>query len=59
MNHVTDTANAPCKHLEVRIVSRHDDAEFVECLKCGEVFDSEEYRDMLIEEQGEAPDADE
>lgn len=39
-----------CKHPRVRIVSRHDDVEFVECLECGEVFDSEEFRDMQIEE---------
>lgn len=40
----------PCKHPRVRIVSRHDDSEFVECLECGEVFDSEEFNDMAIEE---------
>ncbi len=39
-----------CKHPRVRIVSRHDDSEFVECLECGEVFDSEEFNDMAIEE---------
>jgi Zn ribbon nucleic-acid-binding protein len=39
-----------CKHPRVRIVSRHDDIEFVECLECGEIFDSEEFRDMEIEE---------
>jgi hypothetical protein len=39
-----------CKHPKVRIVSRHDDAEYVECLECGEVFDSEEFNDMVIEE---------
>jgi len=39
-----------CKHPKVRIVSRHDDVEFVECLECGEVFDSEEFNDMEIEE---------
>jgi hypothetical protein len=39
-----------CKHPRVRIVSRHDDVEFVECLECGEVFDSEEFHDMAIEE---------
>ena len=39
-----------CKHPRVRIVSRHDDIEFVECLECGEVFDFEEFRDMEIEE---------
>jgi hypothetical protein len=42
-----------CKHPRVRIVSRHEDTEFVECLECGEVFDSEEFRDMEIEETAE------
>jgi len=39
-----------CKHPRVRIVSRHDDVEFVECLECGEVFDSEEFSDIQLEE---------
>jgi hypothetical protein len=39
-----------CKHPRVRIVSRHEDTEFVECLECGDVFDSDEFRDMEIEE---------
>jgi hypothetical protein len=39
-----------CRHPRVRIVSRHEDTEFVECLDCGEVFDSEEFRDMEIED---------
>jgi hypothetical protein len=39
-----------CKHPKVRIVSRHDDSEYVECLECGEIFDSDEFRDMEIEE---------
>jgi hypothetical protein len=39
-----------CRHPKVRVVSRHDDTEFVECLECGEVFDSEEFRDMEIED---------
>jgi len=42
-----------CKHPRVRIVSRHEDTEFVECLECGEVFDSEEFHDMVIEETTE------
>lgn len=46
-----------CKHPRVRIVSRHDDIEFVECLDCGEVFDSEEFRDMEIEQAVEAQEA--
>jgi hypothetical protein len=45
-----------CKHPRVRIVSRHEDTEFVECLECGEVFDSEEFRDMEIEESVEKED---
>jgi hypothetical protein len=46
-----------CKHPRVRIVSRHDDAEFVECLECGEIFDSEEFHDMEIEENAEPQEA--
>src|ERR1700739_4761850 len=46
-----------CKHPRVRIVSRHDDAEFVECLECGEVFDSEEFHDMEIEDHGKTEEA--
>ena len=43
-----------CKHPRVRIVSRHEDSEFVECLECGEIFDSEEFRDMEIENTADA-----
>lgn len=46
-----------CKHPRVRIVSRHEDAEFVECLECGEIFDSEEFHDMEIEENAEPEEA--
>ncbi len=42
-----------CKHPRVRIVSRHEDTEYVECLECGEVFDAEEFHDMEIEESTE------
>jgi hypothetical protein len=46
----------PCKHPRVQIVSREEDAEFVECLECREVFESSELKDMSIEEStdGEA-----
>jgi hypothetical protein len=40
----------PCKHPRVQIVSRDEDAEFVECLECREIFESSEFRDMSIEE---------
>jgi hypothetical protein len=49
----------PCKHPKVRIVSRHEDSEFVECIECGEVFDSDEFNDMEIEEKTPAVEADE
>jgi hypothetical protein len=40
-----------CKHPRVRVVAREEDAEFVECQECGEVFDSSEFKDMAIEEK--------
>ena len=46
---------SPCKHPRVRVVSRQDDIEFVECVECGEVFDSDEFHDMEIEEKGLGP----
>jgi hypothetical protein len=46
----------PCKHPQVRIVSRDEDAEFVECQVCGEVFDSTEFDDMVKEERIRIPD---
>jgi hypothetical protein len=39
-----------CKHPRVQIVSREEDAEFVECLECGEIFESSEFKDMMIED---------
>ena len=41
---------AQCKHPRVKIVAREEDSEFVECLECGEVFESSEFKDMDIEE---------
>jgi len=43
-----------CKHPQVRVVAREDDVEFVECQRCGEVFDSAEFKDILDEDDGEA-----
>ena len=39
-----------CKHPRVQIVSREEDAEFVECLECGDIFESSEFKDMMIED---------
>jgi len=38
-------------------VAREEDAEFVECLECREVFESSEFRDMAIEEKLEGSSA--
>jgi hypothetical protein len=42
--------NQPCRHPRVQIVARQDDAEFVECIECREVFESSEFKDMDIED---------
>jgi len=39
-----------CKHPRVRIVSREEDTEYVECELCGEIFEASEFKDMAIEE---------
>ena len=44
---------AQCKHPIVKIVSRDEDAEYVECQTCGEIFDSAEFSDIAIEEEAE------
>jgi ribosomal protein L32 len=43
-----------CKHPRVQIVAREEDAEFVECLECGEIFESSEFKDMAIEDGASA-----
>ena len=40
-----------CKHPQVQIVSRDEDSEYVECLECGDVFESSELKDIAIEEK--------
>jgi len=44
-------AQQPCRHPRVQIVSRDEEAEFVECKECGEIFESSEFKDMNIEER--------
>jgi Zn ribbon nucleic-acid-binding protein len=39
-----------CRHLRVQIVAREEDSEFVECVDCGDIFESSEFKDMAIEE---------
>ncbi len=38
-----------CEHPRVEIVAREEDTEFVECKECGEVFESSEFKDIIIE----------
>ena len=40
-----------CSHPRVQIVAREEDADFVECLECREIFEASEFRDMAIEEK--------
>ena len=49
--------NKVCRHPRVRVVSREEDAEFVECQECGDVFDSSEFKDMAIEDNIQPEDA--
>jgi hypothetical protein len=44
------SATNQCKHPRVQIVAREEDAEFVECLECGDIFESSEFKDMVIED---------
>lgn len=45
----SEAMDQKCLHPRVQVVSRDEDAEFVECLECREVFESSEFRDMDIE----------
>lgn len=49
--------NKVCRHPRVRVVAREEDAEFVECQECGDVFDSSEFKDMAIEDNIQPEDA--
>jgi len=51
--HPQNARKQPCKHPRVQIVSRDEEAEFVECLECREIFESSELKDMSIEERVE------
>jgi hypothetical protein len=55
-SHRQGTDKQACKHPRVAIVSRDEDAEFVECLECREIFESSELKDMSIEEKNEGED---
>jgi hypothetical protein len=46
-----------CRHPRVRVVAREEDAEFVECQECGDVFEASEFKDMAIEENLDSDEA--
>ncbi|MDR3748576.1 MAG: hypothetical protein P4M04_10525 [Acidobacteriota bacterium] len=49
-NHLqSDPMDKKCLHPRVQIVSRDEDAEYVECMDCREIFESSEFKDMDIE----------
>ena len=43
-----------CKHPKVQMVSHQEDAEFVECLECGDIFEASELKDIRREAEAEA-----
>jgi hypothetical protein len=45
----SNAMDQPCRHARVQVVARDEDAEYVECMECREVFESSEFRDMDIE----------
>lgn len=45
----SEAMSQTCRHPRVQVVSRDEDAEFVECLECREIFESSEFKDMDIE----------
>jgi hypothetical protein len=47
----SNAMDQPCRHPRVQVVSREEDAEYVECMECREVFESSEFRDMDIESE--------
>ena len=35
-------ADPACKHLRTRLIAKDDDAQYVECLDCGEILEAGE-----------------
>ncbi len=36
---------ATCKHLQTRLIAKDSDAEYVECLDCGEILEADELKE--------------
>jgi Zn ribbon nucleic-acid-binding protein len=37
-----DTPDPACKHKRTRVIAKDDDAQYVECLDCGEILEAGE-----------------
>ena len=38
-------ADPACKHLRTRLIAKDDDAQYVECLDCGEILEAGEHNE--------------
>jgi hypothetical protein len=36
-----------CKHVRTRVIAKDDDAQYVECLDCGEILEAGELNDSM------------
>jgi Zn ribbon nucleic-acid-binding protein len=40
-----------CQHTRTEIIARRDGVEYVECLDCRQIFDSEDLEPVTVEEE--------
>jgi Zn ribbon nucleic-acid-binding protein len=40
-----DAPNPACKHKRTQVIAKDDNAEYVECLDCGEILDVDELKE--------------
>lgn len=52
---MVDSAN--CKHVRKRLIAKDEDAEYWECLDCGEIFEPGETGDSVVNLDGSLSDA--
>jgi Zn ribbon nucleic-acid-binding protein len=50
------SSNRTCKHQRTQLIAKDNDAQYVECLDCGEIFEGQELEKA---EKKEAPGFDE
>lgn len=41
----TDDPKSGCKHTRTQVIAKDDNAEYLECLECGEILDVDELKD--------------